>query len=247
MGRAPGERVRPAPLFGMCPTARLPGPCGRDRPAPSFPPSPRPANRGRRAMPEAARLLIGAGRPPGPAGAGPGGTERCGTNTPHETRCCCSGCSGCSCCGWRTARCPIVVPGPAAHHPASRQRAAPPARRPAGRLWPDDEVLKRAATGGSRSGTLRRAGPCCTGRKNREDGAPPSVALARHFSDQCSKMGDEHNTRKPMTSLRTSGCSGRGRPSARGPTSSQDPPRSTRRLQSPPSPQPRPPVLGRAL
>ena len=33
------------------------------------------------------------------------GGERCGTRTPTETRCCCSGCSGCSCCGWRSARC----------------------------------------------------------------------------------------------------------------------------------------------
>ena len=33
-------------------------------------------------------------------------TERRATNTPHGSRCCCSGCSGCSCCGRLSARCP---------------------------------------------------------------------------------------------------------------------------------------------
>ena len=36
----------------------------------------------------------------------PGRRRKMWTNTPHETRCCCSGCSGCSCCGWLSGRCP---------------------------------------------------------------------------------------------------------------------------------------------
>ena len=48
-----GACAREAPLFNIGPTARTHAgnPCGRDGPAPSTAPSPRPANRGRRACP----------------------------------------------------------------------------------------------------------------------------------------------------------------------------------------------------
>ena len=43
----------------------------------------------------------------------------------------------------------------------------------------------------------------CENRAKRR--CAPLVPLARHFSDQCPKMGDEHNTRNPMSSMRSFG------------------------------------------
>ena len=70
----------------------------------------------------------------------------------------------------------------------SSQRAAPPALRPAVTLCAGYPIATR--------------GKPPTGKIARRRRFAPSVPLARHFSDQWSKMGDEHNTRKPMLSSR---------------------------------------------
>jgi len=115
-GGVPGERIRPALLFSMRPTAEPAVRTGSTRAI--FPSSPGPANLGRRTTPEVARLPLGA-EPPVRCTTTPGPerTERCGTRTTPETQGCRCGCSGCSCCGRPSARCPDHC---------SRTRRAPP-------------------------------------------------------------------------------------------------------------------------
>jgi len=76
---------------GYAPEAARGATCGRDGPAPSIDPGPRPARRTRPGLP-ATRVVN-----PEP------GRSRCGKHDTHETRCCCCGCRARCRCGWPRA------------------------------------------------------------------------------------------------------------------------------------------------
>ena len=178
-----GSGVRPAPLFCMRPTARRRRAVRTGRARAIFPSSPRPANRGRRTMPEArpARTADLAH----PAGAGRRraleGAERRGTNTTLENRCCCCGCSGCSCFGWRSGRCPDCCSRtrPEAH-------GDEPTGGPTGSCTGDSDYT----SDGRRSPCERRIGSAAKSaiyrrmpRNNRENGAARRLRRSRGAPD----------------------------------------------------------------
>jgi len=195
-------------------------PCGRDRPAPSFPPRLGPqtlvGGQFRKRLRSAADCRHPLGTRRRLALEGP---ERCGTRTTPETRRCCSGCSGCSCCGWPSARCPDCC---------SRTRRAAHGIKSTG-----DPTGYHAggADYAHNAGPLpgaRRAGWHCPGligfrgiarvEKNaRRRRYAPSVPLARHSVISVHRWGPRTTpeTRRCRTGSPGRAC--RGWPSARRP------------------------------
>ncbi len=128
---AGGAKSGRRPLFCMRPTAwpHPALPCGRDAPAPSFLPRLEPANRGRRTTPGARRVRNAKPtRSPGALGRraskGPG---RCGRTNHTETDVVVPVVRVVPVAVGRARVVLIVVPGPAAQHAKTHQRAAPPA------------------------------------------------------------------------------------------------------------------------